>query len=266
MKDIRIALAPVASKKGAVLENIERMDPLVKGAGDSGAKIICFPELSVSGYSLGKDMAEAARPVPGDVSQRLADMARRRGVAILAGLAEKGSQGRIFASHLAACPDGSLGVYRKTHIAPPERGVFSPGRKVPVFETSGVAFGIQLCYDAHFPGLSTQMAEKGVDVIFMPHASPRGDEKEKRRSWMRHLPARAFDNAVFVAAVNASGEYKKGVRFPGIALVIGPSGRALETRAAEPKGLVVADLKAKDLRAVRNSPMAYFLPHRRKLS
>ena len=265
MKDIRIALAPAASKKGAVLENLERMAPFVKGARNHGAKIICFPELNISGYSLEKDMAKAARPVPGDISRKLVDMARNHGVAILAGLAEKDRQGRIFASHLAAGPDGFLGVYRKTHIAPPERGTFSPGRKTPVFETSGVAFGMQLCYDAHFPDLSTKMAEKGADIIFIPHASPRGDEEEKRRSWMRHLPARAFDNGVFVAAVNASGEYKKGVRFPGIVLVIGPSGRVVETRAAGPRGLVLADLKESDLNAVRNSPMAYFLPHRRAL-
>ena len=54
---------------------------------------------------------------------------------------------------------------------------------VPLFDVHGITLGIQLCYDAHFPELSTRMALDGADVIFMPHASPRGTPSKKLDSW-----------------------------------------------------------------------------------
>ena len=131
-------------------------------------------------------------------------------------------EGCFFASHLVATPDGVVQVYRKTHIAPPEKQIFSSGQTAPLFEINGVRFGIQLCYDAHFPELSTRMAVNGADLIFFPHASPRGTPEGKLQSWMRHLSARAFDNGLFVAAVNQTGDNGLGLSFPGMAVVIGP--------------------------------------------
>ena len=264
MRDIRIAVAVADSEMGRPLKNLERMIPFVREAKKKGAKIICFPEMNISGYSSEKIAGKMAQTIPGPISQRLLEMARDEGMVILAGLAEKDPAGRLFASHLVAEPNGMLGVYRKIQIAPPERAVFSSGRQIPLFKAAGLTFGIQLCYDAHFPELSTKMAEKGADLIFIPHASPRGTEEEKRNSWMRHLPARAFDNSVFIVAFNQTGEYKKGVRFPGVALFIGPSGNVIKEYTGGHERLIVADLKESDLSAVRNSPMRYFLPNRNK--
>jgi N-carbamoylputrescine amidase len=100
-------------------------------------------------------------------------------------------------------------------------------------------------------------------VIFMPHASPRGTPAEKRDSWLRHLPARAFDNGVFVVACNQAGDNRTGLTFPGVAVVIGPDGRVVASDAGGREGLLVADLHAGQLAAVRSHPMRYFLPHRR---
>ena len=190
-------------------------------------------------------------------------MARQHQIVILAGMAEKVENGDIFASHLIISPDGISGWYRKLHIAPPERGIFTPGRKVPLFEIKGAKVGIQLCYDAHFPGLSTRMAVDGADIIFMPHASPRGTPAEKFNSWMRHLTARAFDNGVFIVACNQVGENQNGLDFPGLAVVVGPYGKILEKNTTGCEGMLVADLKSDDLSAVRDHRMRYFLPNRR---
>jgi predicted amidohydrolase len=51
---------------------------------------------------------------------------------------------------------------------------------------------------------------------------------EKFESWMRHLPARAFDNGVFVGACNPVGENGAGLSFPGVALLLGPDGRLMK--------------------------------------
>jgi N-carbamoylputrescine amidase len=151
-----------------------------------------------------------------------------------------------------------LGVYRKLHIAPPEKNAFDAGEGFQVFEAAGTRFGIQLCYDAHFPEFSTRMALGGADVIFMPHASPRGTPEEKRDSWMRHLPARVFDNGVFVVACNQADDNGAGLTFPGLAVVIGPDGRVIAVDVGGREALLVADLDLEQLAAVRSHPIATF--------
>lgn len=263
MKTLRIALAVTASPVGETGENLDRMARWVALAAKEGARLICFPEMNITGYSSRSEIQKAAQPIPGDASCRVSSMAVREGITILAGMAERASPDHFFASHLAATTDGGVQVYRKTHIAPPEKQIFSSGEKAPLFETDHVRFGIQLCYDAHFPELSTRMAVNGADILFFPHASPRGTPEEKLRSWMRHLSARAFDNGLFVAAVNQTGDNGFGLSFPGVAVVIGPDGEVLCQEISGNETILFADLKAEALTRVRRHPMRYFLPNRR---
>ena len=263
MKDIRIAAVIFNSPVGQVQQNLDRMLPWIEKAKKQGADLVCFPELNVTGYSTDPVIKEYAEPIPGPISRQLEQTARDAEIVILAGMAEKDETGRIFASQLVAGPGGIAGVYRKLHIAPPEQAVFSHGTKVPLINILGVNLGIQLCYDAHFPELATRMAVDGADIIFMPHASPRGTPQEKSNSWMRHLTARAFDNGIFIVAGNQSGNNQKGLDFPGIAMVIGPSGDVLKNNISGKEAMIVADLKADVLAAVRGHRMRYFLPNRR---
>jgi len=263
MKDIRIAAVIFNSAVGQVEHNLARMLPWIEKAKKEGADLICFPELNVSGYSTKPEVKDCAESLPGPASERLVEMAHDNQIVILAGMVEKDEKGHIFASHLVVTPKSISGIYRKIHIAPPERSVFSPGNSVPLFEVDGVNLGIQLCYDAHFPELSTRMAINGADIIFMPHASPRGTPQEKFDSWMRHLTARAFDNGLFIIACNQVGNNQKGLDFPGIAMVIGPSGDVLTNNISGKEAVIVADLKAEVLAAVRGHRMRYFLPNRR---
>ncbi len=263
MRDIRIAAVIFNSPLNQTRNNLDRMETWVKAAQEQEAAIVCFPELNISGYSTHEDIKQTAEPIPGAASHHLWQMAQGHQIAILAGLVEKDETGRVFASHLVIAPNGISGVYRKIHIAPPERGIFSPGNTAPLFDIFGIKFGIQLCYDTHFPELSTRMAVDGAEVLFMPHASPRGTPSEKFNSWMRHLTARAFDNGLFVVACNQIGDNHKGLHFPGIAVVLGPDGEVLKKELKDEETMMVADLASDDLARVRTHRMRYFLPNRR---
>jgi len=263
MKDIRIAAVISRSPVGKVENNLNTMAKCVKVAKEKGASIICFPEMNITGYCNSKTTATVAQAIPGSISKEVCHMAHESNMLILAGMAEKDINGNIFASHLVVKPDSEVAVYRKIHIAPPERDTFSSGNTVPLFNFRGVTFGIQLCYDAHFPELSTRIALDGADIIFMPHASPRKTPQEKLQSWLRHLTARAYDNGVFIIACNQTGRNGKGLEFPGLAVAIDPSGDILDTSLRADEGLMIVDLKASLLKNVRNHRMKYFLPDRR---
>jgi len=263
MRDIRIAAVTFNSAVNQVNPNLDRMISWIEKARTNGADLICFPELNVTGYSTNPETNVCAEPIPGPISERLLQMADENQIVILAGMAEMDEKGRIFASHLVVTPQTISGIYRKIHIAPPERNIFSPGNSVPLFEVQKVKLGIQLCYDAHFPELSTRMAVEGADIIFIPHASPRGTPTEKFNSWMRHLTARAFDNSAFIVACNQVGDNQNGLHFPGVAVVIDPSGEVIEKNIVDKDKMIIADLKADALEAVRGHRMRYFLPNRR---
>ncbi|MBW1889360.1 MAG: nitrilase [Deltaproteobacteria bacterium] len=263
MRDIRTAIAVFNAKVGQTRENLNRTVRLTRQAAAEGAELICFPEMNITGYSNHPDILDLAEPIPGPSIKDLIVLSRKEKIVILAGLAEKGVDGNIYASHAVITPDGLNGVYRKLHIAPTEQAMYTAGKQIPIFEYKGIKFGIQLCYDAHFPELSTRMAALGVAVIFIPHASPRGKAPEKHRSWMRHLPARAYDNSLFIVACNQTGSNAKGLCFPGNALVIGPSGHILQKWATGEEALHVFDLEAGELRQVRDNRMHFFLPNRR---
>jgi len=263
MKDLRIAAVIFNAPVNRTQQNLARMLPWIETAKKEGADLICFPELNVTGYSTDPVIKDSAETIPGTISRQLEQMARTAEIVILAGMAEKDENGRLFASHLVVLPTGISGVYRKLHIAPPERALFSAGEHIPLFKVAGAKLGVQLCYDAHFPELTTRMAVDGADVVFMPHASPRGTPQKKLESWMRHLSARAFDNGVFIVACNQVGKNQKGLDFPGLAVVVGPSGNILTDKTTDRDGMLIVDLMAGDLSEVRDHKMRYFLPNRR---
>jgi predicted amidohydrolase len=263
MKNIRIALAVTASRVGTTEDNLARMADWVSLAAKGGASLVCFPEMNITGYSTRPEIRAFAQRIPGDASRQVSVLAVQEKITILSGLAERDAAGHIFASHLIATPNGVIGVYRKTHLAPLEKEIFSSGDTLPLFKTVAATFGIQLCYDAHFPEISTHMALRGADVIFFPHASPRGTPDGKLKSWVRHLTARAFDNGLFVAAVNQTGENGLGLSFPGVAVVIGPDGAIFSQNTSGQEMLLFADLSAEALEQIHQHPMRYFLPHRR---
>lgn len=263
MEDLKVAAAVMRSVIGGKAENLARMEVLVREAARRGAKVVCFPEMSISGYGLRQEMGSFAEPIPGPSTEAVIRMARNFHILILAGMAEKAEKGQYFISHFAAGPEGMIGVYRKIHLGPPEEGIFQAGSECPVFSFGRARFGIELCFDGHFPELSTLLALGGAELIFVPHASPRESSAEKKARWMRYLPARAYDNSVFLLACNLLGETESGLAFSGGALILDPKGEVLaESRGGEEE-IVLGELKSEALLRVRENSKGFFLGRRR---
>ena len=261
--DIRVAAAVMKSIPGRPDINLSRMREMVRSAAEDGVEILCFPEACITGYGIDPGVGDFAEPVPGPSCDAVLDTARQSGVTVLAGLIEKGEHGALYLTQFVASPDGISGIYRKTHLGPPEKGLFEAGNDVPVFRDRGAAFGIGLCYDGHFPEFAARLAVKGADILFYPHASPRGGPEQKAQRWSRYLSARAVDNGVFVVACNQAGDHPGGLSFPGTALIFDPRGRCIEKHVDGSEKIVTAVLSAEELNELRKHLMAYFLPHRR---
>ncbi len=264
MMNIKVAAISMHAQPGELLENLRKIERFTSEASAEGAKFVCFPELSASGYVLEEPGSIYSKADSDYIVDSLVLMAKNYGVVLLAGFIEITARNLPYISHVVASPSGLKGIYRKTHLSPPEEGKYGLGKSIEVYEYGGVCFGIELCYEAHFPEISTILALKNASIIFMPHASPRGTTKEKIESWVRHLRARAFDNAVFVVACNQTGKTKNGLYFPGGILVVGPDGDIIARYDTDDgETILYADLDTKLLDSIRRHRMKYFLPRRR---
>ncbi len=263
MKDLRLAVVCMQSDFGRIETNMARMESFVQEAAAEGVGMVCFPELSVTGYTVKENPQLYAEPVPGPISDRIVKIAEENKLLIVAGMLGKGSGDKPHISQLVAGPYGIIGTYQKSHLSPKEKEIYQPGQTIKTFTYDHINFGIQLCYEAHFPELSTIMALQGAEIIFFLYASPHGKPEEKRDSWLRDLPARAFDNGLFIVACNQVGENGAGLLFPGVIMILSPAGKILHQYTGSKEKMIIAGLKGSDLAKVRKDRMRYFIEYRR---
>lgn len=263
MRDLKIAAVCMHSKTAEILKNLDRTEFYVRKASEMDADIICFPELSITGYIL-KDPINVYTDLSSQkVIERVLGMARENAIIVMAGIVEISDGEKPYISQLVAGPDGLLGFYRKSHLSPQEKESYAAGEKIDVFKYMDLTFGVQLCYEAHFPEISTVMALKGADIIFIPHASPRGTPEEKMQSWLRHLTSRAFDNGLYVVACNQVGETREGFSFPGVAMALNPAGGVIARYGGTQEKMLLVDLEGSEIKEIREHRMRYFIPNRR---
>jgi predicted amidohydrolase len=250
MQTIKIALVQMNSIVGKTKENLQKIAKYTKEAAEQSVNIICFPELAVHGYSR-EETALYQEPVPGDSSNYLSNLSRHHNIVILAGIAEASEiPAKPYITHLATFPDGSVGKYRKTHLGSSEEPYFTAGNELTTFETAQAKFGLQICWDLHFPEISTIMSLEGAEIIFAPHASPciAGDRKEM---WLKYLTARAYDNAVYLATCNLIGENGHNHHFSGGAMVIDPKGNVIAEDFNNQQSMLVVELDPELINNIR---------------
>lgn len=256
MSQLKIATAQFESRSGDKDYNLSRIEVLTKQAVSQGANVVAFHECSVTGYTFARNLSreqllEVAELIPEGYSiLRLQEIAKKRKVALLAGLFEKDQKGNIYKAHVFVDDQGEVKKYRKLH--PFINPHILPGEELCVFEWRNWKFGILICYDNNV--IENVRATKllGAEVIFMPHVTMctpssrpgagfvdpdlwhnRAEDPTslriefdgmKGRQWlMKWLPARAYDNGVYVVFSNPIGMDDDQLK-NGCSMVVDPFG------------------------------------------
>ena len=245
------------------MRNLARFCDLIDEAAGQGVDILVLPEVGLQGYADfalptgSKAAAEQkqyyfreAETIPGPATDHLALLARRHGMLIQLGLAERALHGNaIYNSTALIGPEGVIGVYRKLHNTF-EFPYFSPGEETPVFATSHGTLASLICYDLCFPELLRTYAVKGAEVALMSTAWPmKGhDRGSDYHGWAMDLAAQsnAFFNQFWIVVSNhcETGAYSQGVDYYGGSQIVDPRGKVVASLGAD-EGLVVhrADLR-----------------------
>jgi N-carbamoylputrescine amidase len=263
VREVTVAAVQLTSKSRAVEENLAHIEIWAARLADQGVRVVCLPEMSVCGYGHSLGTAAVSQPVPGPATDALCAIAARHDVILVAGLAESHREGPCTITHAIASSEGLLGVYRKAHLSPSEGSVFRAGEHIGVFDMDGWAWGVQLCYDSHFPEWSTLQALAGAEVLFVGFATPRDEPEGLSRRLLRYLAARAYDNGCYVVACNATGRDGEDRAFPGMTLILSPKGEVLARSQGWHEAYAVWTLSKERLERIRRTKMGYFLGHRR---
>jgi predicted amidohydrolase len=121
------------------------------------ARVVVFPELSLTGYEL-----DAALVEPGDAAlDPVVAACASTGSTALVGAPIPGPGGRAYIAMLAVSPGGVTVLYRKQWIGGDEAIRFSPGDEPTVFEVDGWRIGVGICRDTGIGEHVERMAGAG---------------------------------------------------------------------------------------------------------
>jgi predicted amidohydrolase len=246
---MRIAALQMQAVAGNAAANLARIADAARNAAANDAKLLIVPELAVTGYGAGEAFPALASPATGEVSDKLGEIARENGIAIVAGFAEQEGSA-TYNSALFTDGIGTNAVYRKSHLyGDYERGWFRPGVPSSVMvELAGVRLGMLICYDVEFPENVRRLAQAGADLVVVPTALPKGSSGTFIANHM--IQVRAFENQVFVAYINHCGADEQ-FTYAGLSRIAAPDGTLLAEGDAEGEALLFAEIRSEDFATSR---------------
>ena len=238
---IKVAAAVPAVRVADVEYNVQEMEKLIALASGDGVELLCFPELSLTGYTcqdLFKEKLLLDKAEEGLL--RLLDFTRQLDIVCVVGLPVLA--GGLLLNCAAAIQSGSLlGVVPKTYL--PNYGEFYEKRwfassqdlndteiylagspilmsaQPKLFQLGDVKFGVEICEDVWAPlPPSNNLTMAGADIILNLSAS---DELIGKHNYLRSLVAQQSARTMsgYVYASSGFGESTQDVVYGGNAMI-----------------------------------------------
>ncbi|GLR67792.1 hydrolase [Acidocella aquatica] len=213
-----------------------------------GADVLLLPEMYLSGYNIGPENARKYAVTVAELAPARR-FAREQGIALAFGYPELVGE-KVANAVVLIGPDGEILLnYRKTHLfGALDRAMFKEvGTQFPVAKLGGYTIGLLICYDIEFPEPARRLALAGADIILIPTAQMVPYDQVARHV----IPARAYENQVYVAYANHSGE-DDGLSYIGLSSICGPDGKVLAL-AGTGEEMLLAEVEREHHAAVRRA-------------
>jgi len=264
VKRVRIAGVQFSPTPNDIALNIEQVVVWMRRAvRQTGARMVVFPESITTGFNPALPPEDFYNRLPRRTSEMLEPVMRicreLKAYCVLPTYERGTARNTIYNSAFLIDARGDVaGVYRKTHPFPTERisagGWTTPGRQYPVIPTEFGAVGMMICYDGDFPEVARILAIKGAQIIARPSALLRGFD-----IWETTNKMRAYDNHVYLIAVNAIGTDASGTHYFGHSMIVSPIAQVLAIgRGTE--DIVYAELDPDPLKRISygsDAPMTF---------
>jgi predicted amidohydrolase len=163
----------------------------------AGARVMVFPELSLTGYELDAPAITAEDPRLAPIVEACA----QAGSLALVGAPVVGEAGRSHIAMLAVEGTGVTVAYHKMWLGTLESNRFTPGNKPAVLDVDGWRLGLAICKDTGIPQHASDTAALGIDAYVA------GTVKSAEEVALQDERARrvATDHHVWVAVASFAG-------------------------------------------------------------
>ena len=254
---VTVACVNFASVRGDKPATLAKIEGHIRDAARQGAQLVAFPEGGLNTYGPCEDCTSTHQPcqwhldeaelVPGPSTQFLAELAIELDIYVVLGMNELDpkDQTRIYNAAALVGPEGILGTSRKVHLGHPlETCRYSPGTKLPVYETRLGPIGILICYDFYSnPELARILALKGARLIINPTHNPIAPGKPEYI--VASTVARAQENLIYTMTANWAADL--GVGHSTIAGPAFPLFNNVLAEAGTDEQMIVANLNYRQL-------------------
>jgi predicted amidohydrolase len=196
----------------------------------AGARVVVFPELSLTGYELDAPAITAEDPRLAPIVAACAET----GSLALVGAPVHGEAGRAHIAIVAVDGSGATVAYHKMWLGTAEAKRFSPGSRPAVLDVDGWRLGLAICKDTGIRQHASDTAALGIDVyvagvLESVEDAARQDERARRI---------ATDHQVWVAVASFAGSTGGGYsQAAGRSGIWGPDG-VLVTQAGPETGAI----------------------------
>lgn len=243
---IRIACCQMNSTVGDLGGNSEKILRYTQQAYESGAEIVIFPELAITGYPP-EDLVLKESFVRDNV-KKVKEIAREvKDIIAVIGFVDR-VESNIYNAAAIIHQARIKAIYHKRLL--PNYGVFDemryfvPGDKSPVYkvatEKGTFIFGISICEDIWKDnGPVPQQAGKGASFIININASPYHMEKIKLRE--KIVTRIAKENNVYIVYTNMVGGQDELV-FDGQSFAVSPQGTIIARAPAFEENIFFVDI------------------------
>lgn len=231
-RSISIGVAQPETATGDVAANVANHVDALRTAAVDNARVVIFPELSLTGYSF-----DAEPIAPDDERLRpLVAACARTGLTALVGAPVDADGGGRHIAVVAVDADGVTVAYRKQWLGRAERPHFVPGPAPAAVAVDGVRLGLAVCRDTGVGEHAAATAAIGIDVYaagVLEHAADAHVIAERAARV-------ATTNGVWVAVACFAGGTGEGYdRASGGSGLWRPDGSALAVAGAEVGEVVV---------------------------
>lgn len=260
MPPIRVALAQIAPRLGALEENLQRHHELVAEARAESADLVVFPELGLTGYLLQDLNAEVA--MHRDDPRLLELVSAASGLSAVISFVEESDDHQLFIA-AALLEDGAIRhVHRKVFLPTyglfDERRFFAAGAQVRSVDSKlGLRLGISVCEDFWHLATPQLLALDGAQVLINVSSSPGRDVGTASEfglgtadSWRTLNRTYAQLTTSYVIFVNRVG-VDESITFWGGSEVVAPSGESVLRAPNHDEGLFIAEIDPAQVRRER---------------
>jgi predicted amidohydrolase len=256
---LTLALAQINTKLGNVQANLEKHLQFIRDAKASGADLVLFPELSLTGYVLQDLVPSVATLTEADDPVFNALLEASRTIDLVVGFVDEDPRHRFYIASAYLSQGEFVHIHHKVYL--PTYGLFdegrffAPGDSVRAFDTRFGRLGMLICEDFWHASPPYLLWQDGADLLLFSSASPgrglTGDSKLESSSWVEHTN-RAYAGlfTAFVAHTNRTG-FEDGLNFWGGSTVYDPDGKLLVQAPYFEEALTLCEIDLNQLHRTR---------------